>query len=85
MNFIDEENSGNELGHTIVDILVDDLVDLSSQLVGYFRLLRFHQLTHHGHDVLPPLRSRIGHVQVVESHVLDDLLPLVDISLKNKI
>jgi hypothetical protein len=32
MNFIDEQDTGNELGYTLFDVLVDNLVDFLSKL-----------------------------------------------------
>ena len=81
VNLVNKENSRHQLSHTVVNVFIDDLVYLSSQFIGDFRFLRLHELPHHGHDVLPALGPRIGHVQVVEGDVLDDFLPLVNIAL----
>ena len=81
VNLVNKENTGHELCNPVINVFIDHLVDLSSQFVRYFSFLRLHELPHHGHDVLPALGPRIGHVQVVEGDVLDDFLPLVNIAL----
>lgn len=47
-------------------------------------LLWFHELPHHGHDVLSTLGLSVGTVQVVESHVLDDFLLLVHVAFRQR-
>ena len=64
-HLINEKDPRDKLCHTIVDVLVHHLVDLPPQLVCDLRLLWLHQLTHHGHDVLPPLGPSVGHVQIM--------------------
>lgn len=81
---VDEQDARNELGNALVNVLVDDLVDLGAELVGDFRLARLHQLAHHAHDVLPALGPRVGHVQIVQRHVLDHLLLLVHVALGHR-
>jgi len=66
----------------LVDVPVDDFVDLLSQFVRDLRLLRLHQLSHHAHDILAALRSCVCYVQIVQSHVLDDLLLLVHVPFR---
>ena len=85
VNLVNKENSRHQLSHTVVNVFIDDLVYLSSQFIGDFRFLRLHELPHHGHDVLSALRSRIGDIQVVKSHVLNYFLPLVDIPLAQQL
>lgn len=46
MDLIDEENAWNELSDTVIDVLVDNLVDLKSELLGDFGLLRPVDLAH---------------------------------------
>mmetsp|Transcript_4644 Transcript_4644/g.14330 ORF Transcript_4644/g.14330 Transcript_4644/m.14330 type:complete len:323 (-) Transcript_4644:2-970(-) len=81
MHLIDKEDAGHELRDALVDVLVDDLVDLGTKLLGNFRLLRFHHLAHHRDQVLPALRARVGEVEVMERNVLHDLLLLVHVAL----
>mmetsp|Transcript_6282 Transcript_6282/g.18359 ORF Transcript_6282/g.18359 Transcript_6282/m.18359 type:complete len:351 (+) Transcript_6282:612-1664(+) len=81
VDLVDEQNAGNEFGDTLVDVPVHNPVDLRSQLLGDFCLLGLHHLAHHGQDILATLGPGVGHVQVVERHVLDDLLLLVHVSL----
>ena len=64
--------------------LSPSLVDLLAELVCDLRLLRLHELPHHGEDVLASLRPRVGRVQVVQGHVLDHLLPLVHVPLRQR-
>lgn len=51
------------------------LVDLRPELLRDLRLLGLHELAHHAENILPPLRSGVRDVQVVEGHVLHDLSP----------
>lgn len=81
VHLVDEEDAGDELGDALVNVLFDDLVDLGAQLVGDLGLLGLHELAHHGHDVLAALGARVGHVEVVQRHVLHDLLLLVHLAL----
>ena len=71
---INEKYPRNKLRYSVVDVLVHHLVDLPPQLVGDLRLLRLHQLPHHGHDVLTSLGPGIRHVQVMKSDILNHLI-----------
>jgi hypothetical protein len=82
VDLVDEEDAGDELGDTLVDVPVDDLVDLGPQLVGDLGPATLDKLAHDRHDILPALGSRVGHVEVVKGDVLDDLLLLVDVTLR---
>lgn len=79
---VDEEDTGNELRNALVDVAVDDLVDLLAQLLRNLGLLGLHELSHHAHHILSTLGPGIGHVQIVQRHILDDFLLLVDLSLR---
>jgi len=79
-HLIDEQHSRHQLCDSLLDVPVHDLVDLSSQLVRDFSPSTLHQLTHHAHDVLSSLGSSVGHVEIVQRHVLNELLLLVDVS-----
>lgn len=46
VDFIDEEDTGDEFGNALVDVLIHDLIDLLSQFICDFGLLRFHDLSH---------------------------------------
>ena len=70
----------NSHHQTLIDIFIDDFVDFFPQFVGNFRLLGLHELAHHGHDVLAALRLRVGKVEIVQSHVLNHFLLLVDVT-----
>merc|ERR1719508_119355 len=84
VNLVNEENAGDQLSHTIIYIFINHFVNLPSQLVSNLRLLRLHHLSYHGHDVLPTLGPRIGTVQIMKSHILDNFLPLVNIPLRKR-
>lgn len=71
---VDEQHARDQLCDTLVDIFAHNLVNLRSQLFRNFGLPRFHQLSHHTHDVLSALWSCICSVQVMEGNVLNDLL-----------
>jgi hypothetical protein len=58
------------------------LVDFFPKLVGDFSLLGLHELAHHGEDVLATLRSRVCRIEVVKGHILNHLLPLVNVTLR---
>mmetsp|Transcript_21276 Transcript_21276/g.53586 ORF Transcript_21276/g.53586 Transcript_21276/m.53586 type:complete len:495 (-) Transcript_21276:8-1492(-) len=81
VHLVDEEHAGDELRDPLVDVLGDHLVDLHAQLLRDLRLLGLCHLVHHAEHVLAALRPRVGHVEVVEGHVLDDLLLLVHVAL----
>eukprot|EP00160_Parvularia_atlantis_P016426 Unigene5212_Nuclearia_a/m.15979 Unigene5212_Nuclearia_a/g.15979 ORF Unigene5212_Nuclearia_a/g.15979 Unigene5212_Nuclearia_a/m.15979 type:complete len:306 (-) Unigene5212_Nuclearia_a:346-1263(-) len=81
VHLVHKEHARHELRHAVLNVLVHNLVDLAPQLVGNLGLARLEQLIHHRHDVLASLRARVGHVEVVQRHVLDDLLLLVHITL----
>jgi len=79
-NLINEENTRDQLRNALVDVFADNFVDLLSQLVrdlGHFWL---HQLTHHAHNILSSLWSRIGDIKIVQCDILNNLLLLVYIS-----
>ena len=56
---VDEEHSGNQLCHALIDVAIHDAIDFSAQLLRYLCLLRFSQLSHHGQDVLAALGTSI--------------------------
>lgn len=78
---VNKQHARDKFSHALIDIPADDLVDFFPQLVRNLRLLRLHQLSHHAHNVLTALRPRIGNVEIVESHILDDFLLLVHFAL----
>mmetsp|Transcript_38828 Transcript_38828/g.123444 ORF Transcript_38828/g.123444 Transcript_38828/m.123444 type:complete len:316 (+) Transcript_38828:329-1276(+) len=81
VHLVHKQHARDELSHPLVDVPVDHLVDLLPQLLRDLRLLRLHHLPHDRHDVLPTLRLGVGTVQVVQGHVLHDLLLLVHVAL----
>lgn len=80
---VDEEDTGNELRNALINVAVDDLIDLLAQLLRDFGLLGLHELSHHAHHILSTLGPGIGHVQVMQRHILDNFLLLVDLSLRH--
>jgi len=81
VDFIDEEDTGHELSDTVVDVAVHDLVDLKSQLLGDFSLLRSVDLGHETHEIVATLGSGVGNIKIVKGHILNDFLSLVDVTL----
>ena len=84
VDLVDEEHARHELGHALIDVPIHHAVDFRPQLLGDFGLLRLTHRGHQRHDVLPPLRTRVGHVEVVERDVLHDLLLLVHVALRQR-
>jgi hypothetical protein len=80
-HLVDEQHARDQLGDALVDVRVDDLVDLGPQLVRHLCPAALDELPHDAHDVLPALRPRVRHVEVVQRHVLDNLLLLVHVAL----
>lgn len=80
---IDEQHTRHKLCDALVDILVYHLVNLATQLVGDLSLPWLHELTHHAHDILATLRSRIGDIEIVKRDILYHILLLVHITLRH--
>mmetsp|Transcript_899 Transcript_899/g.1484 ORF Transcript_899/g.1484 Transcript_899/m.1484 type:complete len:236 (-) Transcript_899:438-1145(-) len=80
VHLINKEHTGHEFGHALVDVTVHHTVDLRTKLFGDFRLLRLGQLAHHGQNILASLGTRIRHIEIMQSHILHDLLLFVHIS-----
>lgn len=78
---VDEEYTWDKLGDALVDISADHFVDLLSQLICDLGLFRFHELTHHAHDVLSTLWPRVRYIEVMQRHVLDYLFLLMNLTL----
>ena len=78
---VDEEHTRYKLGNTLIDVLVDDLVDFAAQLLCDLGLARLHQLAHHAHNVLTALWPCVRDVQIVKRDILHDILLLVYITL----
>lgn len=62
VDLVDEEHSWHQLSNTVIDVLVDNFVDLKSQLLGDFGLLRSVDLAHEREEVMSTLGSRIGDI-----------------------
>lgn len=67
----------------MINVLVNDLIDFKSQLFGDFSLLGSVDLAHQREEVVTTLRASVGNIQVVKSHILNDLLLLMNITLGN--
>lgn len=80
MNLIDKKHSRDQLSHSLVNVAIYYLIYLRSQLFSDFCFFGFHYLAHQAHEVIATLRPGVGHVQVMQSDILHDLLFLVDIS-----
>jgi hypothetical protein len=81
MNLVDEQDTGDELGDALFNVPIDDLVNLSPELVGDLRPSTLDELSHDAHDILTSLRPSVGHVQVVQSDILNNLLAFVYVPL----
>jgi hypothetical protein len=55
--FIDEEHSRHKFSDSLVDVLVHDLVDFSSQLLGDLSFLWLRYLSQERDEIMPALRS----------------------------
>ena len=84
VDFIDEEDSRDQFGDSVVDVFVDDFVDFLSELLSDFSFLGLHDLAHHGDEIVAALRSGIGHVKILQSDILDDVLFLVGFTLGDR-
>jgi hypothetical protein len=78
---VDEEHTRYKLGNALIDILVDNLVDLTAQLLCDLGLARLHQLAHHAHNILAALWSCVRNIQVVQRDILHNVLLLVNVAL----
>ena len=57
MYFINEKNSWNQFGYSLVDIFINDFIDFLSEFFGDFSFFGFHNLAHERDEVLAVLRS----------------------------
>ena len=83
VHFVDEEDAGDELSDSMIDIPVHDLVNFEAQLLCDLSFLWTIDLGHEGKEVVTTLWSRVSHIQIMECHILHDLLLLVDVSLRD--
>ena len=65
MDLIDEQDTGDKLSNTMIDVLVNNFVDLKSELLGDFSFLGSVDLTHDRKEVLTTLRSSVRHIKIV--------------------
>jgi len=80
MNFIDEENSWDEFGNTLINVFVDNFIDFSSELFSNFGLLGLHNLSHQRKEILTSLGLGVGNIQIVEGNILNYFFLLVNIT-----
>ena len=83
MYLIDEEDTWDELCDTMIDIAVHNLINFETQLLCDLRLLGPVHLRHKAEEIVATLRPGICYIEIVKSHVLDNLLSLMDIALGN--
>lgn len=83
MNLIDKEHTRHEFSNTVIDIFIDDFVDLETEFLSDFSLFRSVDLGHEGEEVPTALWSRVRHVQIMKSDVLNDFFLFVDIAFGN--
>lgn len=83
VHLINEKDTWNKLGDTVIDVFVHNFVNFESQLFGDLGLLWSVDLAHEGQEIVATLWLGVGHIEIVEGHILDDLLLLMDISLWN--
>jgi len=62
VDLIDEEDTWNQFGNAMIDILVNYLIDFKSQFFCDFSLLGSVYLTHQGKEIVITLGSSIGNV-----------------------
>jgi hypothetical protein len=68
----------------VVNILIDNLVDLKSELLSNFSFLGSIDLAHEREEIMSTLRTSIGNIQVMKSNILNDFLLFVNITLRNR-
>jgi hypothetical protein len=78
--FVNKDNTRNNFRHPLVDIALDDLVNLSSQLFCHLSPAALYETAHDAHNVLPALWPRIRRIKVAKRDVLNKFLALVDIT-----
>jgi len=80
MDLIDEENSRYKLSNTLIDVPVYNFINFPSKFISDLSLFWFHDLSHQAHEIISSLWLSIGHVQIMESNILNDLLLFVYVS-----
>jgi len=65
----------------VIYVFVDDFVDFESEFLGDFSFLWSVDLTHQRKEIVTSLRLSVGHIEIVESDILDNLFLLVDVAL----
>lgn len=76
---VNEHDSGDDLCDTLIYIALDNLVHLSTKLVGDLCPTTFHKASHDAHDILSTLRPGIRGIEVTKSDVLHKFFSLVHV------
>lgn len=80
-HLVDKEHTRNKFRDTLLNVPIHHAVDLATELVRHFCPTTLDKLTDDAHDILTTLRTCIGHVQIVQRHVLDHFFALVHLAL----
>jgi len=67
----------------VVNILIDNLVDLKSELLSNFSFLGSIDLAHERKEIMSTLRTSISNIQVMKSNILNDFLLFVNITFRD--
>jgi hypothetical protein len=81
VDLVDEDDTWDDLCNALVNIALDDLIDLSSELLGDFGPATLDETAHDAHNVLAALWSSVCGVKITKGDVLDEFLVLVNIAL----
>jgi len=81
MNFIDEDDTWNDLCDTLVNVALDDFVDFSAKFIGDLCPATLDETAHYAHNVLAALWSSVCGIKIAECDILDEFLALVNIAL----
>merc|ERR1711881_291094 len=80
MYLINEEDTRNKFCHSLIDVFIHHLIDFFSKFVCNFCFLWFHQLSHHGKNILTALRSSVCNVEIMQGDILNNFLFLVHVT-----
>ena len=81
VHLINEEDTWNELRDTVINIAVHNLINFETQLLCDLSLLRSVNLGHKTKEVVATLGPGICYIEIVKSHILNNLLSLMDVAL----
>jgi len=83
VDLIDEQDTWNKLGNTVIYVFVHNFVDFKSQLLSDFGFLWSVDLTHQRKEIVSTLRLGVSHIEIMKGNILNDFFLLVNISLWN--